>query len=158
MQDSTQRRPLAALGALAFFVALLIVAAMIILPAYGRYQARQNEANIIAINELKIQQTAQTAKAYLLQAQQYSQQIQEYMAFVHDPSLGAAMGIMNQAGLSNDLPVNPLAVQSLTSGVNGLSGVMSGPLVRSSYRAGRLYKQAIQARGHSWLRPDPHDR
>ncbi|MFV0405364.1 MAG: lipoyl synthase [Propioniciclava sp.] len=28
----------------------------------------------------------------------------------------------------------------------GFSGVLSGPLVRSSYRAGRLYRQAIQAR------------
>ena len=28
----------------------------------------------------------------------------------------------------------------------GFSGVMSGPLVRSSYRAGRLYKQALEAR------------
>jgi lipoic acid synthetase len=28
----------------------------------------------------------------------------------------------------------------------GFSGVMSGPLVRSSYRAGRLYEQAIAAR------------
>jgi len=29
----------------------------------------------------------------------------------------------------------------------GFLGVMSGPLVRSSYRAGRLYQQAIEARG-----------
>jgi lipoic acid synthetase len=28
----------------------------------------------------------------------------------------------------------------------GFFGVMSGPLVRSSYRAGRLYKQAVEAR------------
>jgi lipoic acid synthetase len=28
----------------------------------------------------------------------------------------------------------------------GFAGVMSGPLVRSSYRAGRLYRQAVQAR------------
>ena len=28
----------------------------------------------------------------------------------------------------------------------GFSGVMSGPLVRSSYRAGRLYQQAMAAR------------
>jgi lipoyl synthase len=28
----------------------------------------------------------------------------------------------------------------------GFVGVMSGPLVRSSYRAGRLYRQAIQTR------------
>ncbi len=29
----------------------------------------------------------------------------------------------------------------------GFAGVLSGPLVRSSYRAGRLYKQAMEARG-----------
>ena len=29
----------------------------------------------------------------------------------------------------------------------GYAGVMSGPLVRSSYRAGRLYQQAIERRG-----------
>ena len=29
----------------------------------------------------------------------------------------------------------------------GFAGVMSGPLVRSSYRAGRLYQQAVLARG-----------
>ena len=28
----------------------------------------------------------------------------------------------------------------------GFAGVMSGPLVRSSYRAGRLYRQAMAAR------------
>jgi len=28
----------------------------------------------------------------------------------------------------------------------GFSGVLSGPLVRSSYRAGRLYRQAMDAR------------
>lgn len=28
----------------------------------------------------------------------------------------------------------------------GFSGVLSGPLVRSSYRAGRLYQQAAAAR------------
>ncbi|HEU0214909.1 MAG TPA: lipoyl synthase [Jiangellaceae bacterium] len=31
----------------------------------------------------------------------------------------------------------------------GFAGVMSGPLVRSSYRAGRLYRQAIRARQES---------
>ncbi len=32
----------------------------------------------------------------------------------------------------------------------GFAGVMSGPLVRSSYRAGRLYREAIASRqpGH----------
>ena len=35
----------------------------------------------------------------------------------------------------------------------GLSGVMSGPLVRSSYRAGRLYQQAVEARSATMARP-----
>ena len=30
----------------------------------------------------------------------------------------------------------------------GFAGVMSGPLVRSSYRAGRLYRQAVEARAN----------
>lgn len=33
----------------------------------------------------------------------------------------------------------------------GFLGVMSGPLVRSSYRAGRLYKQAVEARASKGL-------
>jgi lipoyl synthase len=33
----------------------------------------------------------------------------------------------------------------------GFAGVMSGPLVRSSYRAGRLYEQALERRGAASL-------
>lgn len=100
----------------------------------------------------EIQQVAQSAKAYLLQAQQYSQQIQTYMAFVHDPSLGAAMGLMNRAGLSNDLPVNPMAVQSLTSGVNGLSGIMGklgtlSALLNTNYSANHVYTPTVNTFG-----------
>jgi lysyl-tRNA synthetase class 2 len=35
----------------------------------------------------------------------------------------------------------------------GFPGVLSGPLVRSSYRAGRLYRQAIEARAGAPARP-----
>jgi lipoic acid synthetase len=35
----------------------------------------------------------------------------------------------------------------------GFSGVMSGPLVRSSYRAGRLYQQAVAQREASLVTP-----
>ncbi len=40
----------------------------------------------------------------------------------------------------------------------GFAGVMSGPLVRSSYRAGRLYREAISARSrsHAGPREGPH--
>jgi len=39
-----------------------------------------------------------------------------------------------------------VALAEVASGI-GFAGVMSGPLVRSSYRAGRLYAQALAARG-----------
>ncbi|MEU5214470.1 lipoyl synthase, partial [Streptomyces sp. NPDC056411] len=35
----------------------------------------------------------------------------------------------------------------------GYAGVMSGPLVRSSYRAGRLYQQAMERRSTSLATP-----
>ena len=35
----------------------------------------------------------------------------------------------------------------------GFAGVMSGPLVRSSYRAGRLYAEALLARGNEPATP-----
>ena len=35
----------------------------------------------------------------------------------------------------------------------GFAGVMSGPLVRSSYRAGRLYTQAMEAREAAAAQP-----
>ena len=38
----------------------------------------------------------------------------------------------------------------------GFAGVMSGPLVRSSYRAGRLYQQAIESgRGRAAMHTAP---
>ena len=43
-------------------------------------------------------------------------------------------------------PEEFVALADVATGL-GFAGVMSGPLVRSSYRAGRLYQQALDARG-----------
>ncbi len=90
----------------------------------------------------QIKSLTQEAKGYLLQAQQYGtqltqfeQQIEEYQAFVHDPSLGAAGMLMNQAGLGNDLPINPMALASLTNGYGSLSS-LSGALGKLSQLSG----------------------
>jgi hypothetical protein len=40
----------------------------------------------------------------------------------------------------------------------GFAGVMSGPLVRSSYRAGRLYRQAMEQRSAESQRDAPENR
>jgi lipoic acid synthetase len=47
--------------------------------------------------------------------------------------------------------VEPAEFEELEAEANelGFSGVMSGPLVRSSYRAGRLYRQALASRAAS---------
>jgi hypothetical protein len=56
---STGLNPLRALLRLAIAVALLIAIAAWAVPAYSRYQARQDAANQIQLNALRIQQTAQ---------------------------------------------------------------------------------------------------
>lgn len=99
-------------------------------------------------------QLAQQAKAYLVQAQQYATQVQQYSTeiqqlqnFVHNPNLGAAMGLMNQAGLGSSLPINPYALESLTGGyssLSSLSGVLGklsqlNSLVTTNYTANHIY-------------------
>jgi type II secretory pathway pseudopilin PulG len=59
MPTDTARTPLRALGILAVLALIAIIAAAIGIPAYSRYQARQNAANQIQLNALRIQQTQQ---------------------------------------------------------------------------------------------------
>ena len=93
---------------------------------------------------------------WVTQAQQYAMQGQQYLAeatqlagFIRDPNLGAAMGLLNQAGLGSSMPVNPMAVMSIVSGVNnigtgGISGITGlagslNSLVGSSYTSHTVY-------------------
>ena len=102
---------------------------------------------------------AQLVKSVLAQAKQYTMQgkqlltevqtteqlVQSYNSFVQNPSLGAALGLMNQAGLSNDLPINPNALAGITSGsamsLSGLSGILSSlsSLSTTSYNQNHIY-------------------
>jgi hypothetical protein len=72
---------------------------------------------------------AQQGLAYARQGQQLEQEVQstltleqQLQAFVQNPNLGSAMGLMSMAGLQNPLPINPYAVQGLLSGQGGISG------------------------------------
>lgn len=96
----------------------------------------------------QIKSYAQEIKSYALQAQQYTTQAQQYYtevqqfnAFVHDPTLGAAMGLMQNAGLGNSLPINPFALQQLTSGYSGLGSTLGalGNLTNGSYSQNHVY-------------------
>lgn len=103
--------------------------------------------DLVSITQ-QIKGYAQDIKSYALQAQQFSTQaqqlyteVQQFDALVHDPSLGAVTGLMNQAGLGNSLPVNPQALQSLTSGGGNLSGILGvlGGLTNGSYSQNHIY-------------------
>ena len=67
--------------------------------------------------------------------------------FIHNPSLGAAMGLMNFAGLDLSLPVDPYAVQNLLTGysgannIAGLAGKLNnlGNLIPGSFNNDHLY-------------------
>jgi hypothetical protein len=63
---------------------------------------------------------AKQAQQYVLQGEQYATEAEQLAGFIHAPSLGAAMGLLNQAGLGNSLPVSPYAVMSMVNGVNSI--------------------------------------
>lgn len=85
---------------------------------------------------------------YATQLQQYANELQMFISFVHNPSLGAAMGLLSAAGLSNGLPINPYAVLGLVNGfeygnggitqVSGILSSLSG-LVGRSYTTSHVY-------------------
>jgi Type IV secretion system proteins len=53
---------------------------------------------------------------YTTQLQQYANELEMFQNWVHNPSLGSALGLLNIAGLGNSLPVNASAVLSLVNG------------------------------------------
>ena len=122
-------------------------------------------ANDIKAYGLQLQQYAGEVKSWatqnlqwLQQLQQYSVQLQQYtneltmlQNWVRNPSLGAAMGLLNIAGLGSSLPVNAYAVLNLVNGRSyGASGLpeISGVLLKPvEPDRGRL-------RGQPCLHPD----
>lgn len=99
-----------------------------------------------------VKQNLQEALGYARQGQQYLTELQsaaqlvtQTQALIQNPSLGAAAGLMGRAGLSNDLPVNPYSMMSLTSGysmsLSGLSGKLAalGNMANTSYGQSHVY-------------------
>ncbi len=129
---------------------LLLVTTLLIVPlqrASADVPVTDSLANISLIK-----QYGQDIKSYMLQGQQYltqaqtlAQQVQQYYAFVQNPSLGAATGLMYQTGLSNELPINPSGLVGLTSGysmsLSGLAGRLSAlsSLTNTAYSQNHVY-------------------
>jgi len=129
-----------------------IIAAAILASVTGGYAYAQvpvTDGGVLAQDVISV---AQQAKQYALQGAQYlnqmnqtAQMVQQYYAFVQNPSLGAAVGLINQAGVGNDLPINPSALVGLTSGysmsLSGLAGKLQtlSNLANTSYSQNHVY-------------------
>lgn len=84
----------------------------------------------------------QQVQQYTLQGEQYVNELQLFMNFYHNPSLGAAFGLLSAAGLTNGLPINPYAMMGLVNGLeygNGGLGELSGLLGSISGLAGSAW-------------------
>ena len=125
-------------------------------------QWAQQLGNEVKAYGLQLQQYAGEVKSWatqhlqwLQQLQQYAVQLQQYTNeltmvenWVRNPGLGAAMGLLNMAGLGNSLPVNAGAVLNLvngrsygTGGLPKISGVLSSlsGLTAGAYSANHVY-------------------
>lgn len=85
---------------------------------------------------------------YITEISHYMNDAQMLLNLSHHPTLGAAMGLLNQAGLTSSLPFNPMAAMNLINGlsynqggfgeVNGLLNTLSG-LAGGGYQQSHLY-------------------
>jgi Type IV secretion system proteins len=96
----------------------------------------------------QLKELFQESQAYVRQGEQLAREAQTAAttlstlnALVQNPNLGAAMGLMQMAGLGSALPVNPFTVQSLVSGTGGLQGKLGSlsALMNSSFTSNSIY-------------------
>lgn len=112
----------------------------------------QVEVDSVTADINAVQSFGQEVKGYALQAQQYVTEAQQlaqlvatFNAFVQNPNLGTALGLMGQTGLSNDLPINPAGLMGLTSGysmsLSNLGAKLSAlsSLSNASYTQNHVY-------------------
>lgn len=111
---------------------LLLTTALFLLPVTGHTQVLTDSPS----EDLQmLKDWVQTQKTWILQntqalheaatdlntAQTYLQDVQTYLAFVENPSLANAMGLLNAAGLGSSLPADPMQVMSLANGFTSMS-------------------------------------
>ncbi len=93
-------------------------------------------------------QWLQQVQQYTTQLQQYTNELTMLENWVHNPSLGSALGLLNIAGLGSSLPVNAYAVLNLVNGrsygqggLPEISGVLSSlsSLTAGAYSANHVY-------------------
>jgi conjugal transfer/entry exclusion protein len=108
-------------------------------------------ANDATAYALQVEKYEKQISQYTTQLQQYAQETQLFENFYHNPSLGAALGVLMGAGLGNQMPVSPYAILSLVNGlqsmgnggfnggaIGGILGSLNG-LANSAYTTAHIY-------------------
>jgi len=108
------------------FAALLATPAMADLPVVdpaslvAQAKALEQQVKTFVLDNqeyvTQLKQWATQAQQYTMQGQQYLTEATQLAALVQHPNLGAALQAMQITGLSNQLPINPSALMSITSG------------------------------------------
>jgi hypothetical protein len=109
-------------------------------------------AMITVIDPTEIGQTInllrQQIQAYSVQLQQLQQAAMQvqwavsmFNSLVAHPNLGAVMGLMNQLGIQDPLPIDPYTIQGLLHGGGGINGAlgMLSTLSNSAWNTNHVY-------------------
>lgn len=95
---------------------------------------------------------ATQAQQYAMQGQQYVTEATQLASFVHAPNMGAAMGMLNMAGLGNALPVNPYAAMGLVSGLHYGGGGL--PQIQGVFGSLSAFSQSAYTQNHVYTPTD----
>ncbi|MFL5252514.1 MAG: type IV secretion system protein [Rhodopila sp.] len=89
----------------------------------------------------QLKQLATEAQQLETAGQQLGYAVNTFNSLVDHPNLATAMGLLNQLGISDPLPVNPYAVQSLINGQGGINGSLGSlsTLANSAAAANHVY-------------------
>lgn len=92
-----------------------------------RQEIAQDKAYLLQAKQYITEQLswAKQVEEYAVQVQQYATETEQLLAFVHNPNLGVAMGLLNRIGLGDSLPLNPYAMYGLVNGFGSNGGISS---------------------------------
>lgn len=123
--------------------------------------AQQVESYTVQTKEWATQnlQWLKQVQQYATQIQQYETEVAQLTAFVHNPSIGAADGLLNITGLGNSLPVSPNSLMELVSGANAIGnggfslGAIAGIAGTLSNLGGSVYatNHVYSPTDNSWI-------
>lgn len=91
---------------------------------------------------VQLKQAATEVQQLTTEAQQLGYAISTFESLVANPNLANALGLLQQLGVTDPLPVDPYTLQSLVSGYGGIPGKLGvlSNLANSAAANNRIYQ------------------